>query len=257
MNIPFELNRPVNISLGAYGSVPHGLAIAKALHHPSTDPVLGQLSPERMQLCPQGRGRLDVELAQELVTAYPDIEWRLHANVQLESCQRIVDLAHWPQERAWFTQLGQVSTTLKAPAYTAHAGRRDHATVDQVLCAVQELEQLMGIPVGVEGHYPTPKGIWLFSCWEEYRKLLESGVHYALDLSHLHILATQSGRIEWSLVHEMVSSPQCLEIHVSSNDGTADQHQLLRGPTWWLPLLEQSHSGAVIFSEGKQHAHFP
>ena len=256
MTIPFELNRPIHISLGAYGRLPHGLAIAKALHQPCADPVLGELSPARMQLCPQGRGRLDVELAQELVKAYPTIEWRLHANVQLESCQRVVDLAHWPQERAWFTQLGQVSAALNAPAYTAHAGRRDQASVDQVLSAARDVEQLLGIPVGIEGHYPTPNGLWLFSCWAEYRKLFESGVHYALDLSHLHILATQSGRIEWSLLHEMVSSPQCLEIHVSANDGTADQHRLLHEPTWWLPLLMQPHPEAVIFSEGKQPSDF-
>lgn len=251
MTIPFELDRPVHIALGAYGAVPHGLAIAKALHH-SADPVLGQLSPERMQLCPQGRGRLDAEFAHEIVKAYPHIEWRLHANVQLESSQRVVDLVHWPQERAWFSQLAQVSAALKAPVYTAHAGRRDQGTVDQVLRAVRELEQLLGIPVGVEGHYPTPKGIWLFSCWVEYRKLLESGVPYALDVSHLHILATQSGRIEWSLVQEMLSSPQCLEVHVSANDGCADQHRQLHEPTWWLPLLKQAHPDAVFFSEGKQ-----
>lgn len=256
MSTPFKLDRPVHISLGAYGRMPHGLAIAKALHEMPKDPMLGRLSSERMQLCPQGRGRLDVEFAQELVKSFPSVEWRLHANVQLEYSQRVVDLAHWPTKRGWFTQLGQVSAALKAPVYTAHAGRRDQATVNQVLSYVREAEQFLGIPVGLEGHYPTRSGVWLFSSWTEYRKLLESDVHYALDLSHLHILATQSGRIEWSLMQELVSSPQCLEIHVSANDGSADQHQLLDGPTWWLPLLSQANSDAVIFSEGKLSSDF-
>ena len=256
MSTPSEVDRPVHISLGAYGRMPHGLAISKALLHTPSDPVLGRLSPQRLQLCPQGRGRLDADFASELVKAYPGIEWRLHANVQVESSLRVVDLANWPQERAWFAKVGQVSAALKAPAYTAHAGRREQATVEQVLRHVREIEQCLGIPVGVEGHYPTPQGIWLFGCWAEYRRLLESGVHYALDLSHLHILATQSGRIEWSLVQEMVSSPQCLEIHVSGNDGTADQHRPLNGPTWWLPLLMMAHPQAVIFYEGKQAVGF-
>lgn len=251
MSINFDPGRPVHVSLGAYGRMPHGLAVSKAVHHTPSDPVLGRLSAQRLQLCPQGRGRLDADFASELVKAYPGIEWRLHANVQLESAQRVVDLAHWPQERGWFERLARVSAALKAPAYTTHAGRREHATVDQVLRYVREVEQLLGIPVGVEGHYPTPGGIWLFSCWAEYRTLFESGVRYALDLSHLHILATQSGRIEWGLLREMVASPNCLEIHVSDNDGMADRHEPLNGPAWWLPLLAEAHPEAVILYEGK------
>ena len=251
-----EPGRPVHVSLGAYGRMPHGLAVSKAVLHTPRDPVLGRLSAQRLQLCPQGRGRLDVDFATELVRAYPEVEWRLHANVPVEAALRVVDLAHWPRERDWFARVGQVSAALKAPAYTAHAGRRADATVDQVLWNVREVEQLLGIPVGVEGHYPTPGGIWLFGCWAEYRKLFESGVRYALDLSHLHILATQSGRIEWSLLREMVASPQCLEIHVSGNDGVSDRHEALTGPTWWLPLLAEAHPDAVFFYEGRQSVGF-
>lgn len=252
MSMNCKGDRPIHVSLGAYGRMPHGLAVSKAVHHTPSDPVLGRLSAQRLQLCPQGRGRLDADFASELVKAYPGIEWRLHANVQLESALRVVDLAHWPQERDWFERLARVSAALKAPAYTAHAGRREQATVTQVLRHVREVEQSLGIPVGVEGHYPTPGGIWLFGCWAEYRTLFESGVRYALDLSHLHILAVQSGRIEWGLLREMVASPNCLEIHVSANDGSADRHEPLTGPAWWLPLLAEAHPDAVIFYEGKQ-----
>ena len=96
----------------------------------------------------------------------------------------------------------------------------------------QEIEDLFGIPVGVEGHYPTPNGKqhWLISTWQEYQQLLESGVNYALDLSHLNILAVQTNHVEWSLVHELLSSPHCLEIHLSDNHGYADQHLPLSNP---------------------------
>jgi hypothetical protein len=57
--------------------------------------------------------------------------------------------------------------------------------------------------------------------------LLESGAHYALDLSHLHIVATASGYVEWGLLQELLASPKCLEVHLSGNDGSADQHNAL------------------------------
>ena len=31
--------RPVHVSLGAYGRMPHGLAVSKAVHHTPSDPV--------------------------------------------------------------------------------------------------------------------------------------------------------------------------------------------------------------------------
>jgi len=108
--------------------------------------------------------------------------------------------------------------------------------------------------VGIEGHYPTKHDIWLLSTWAEYRVMLESGVHYALDLSHLHIVATGSGYVEWNLLRELLASPKCLEVHVSANDGSADQHHALdvNAVPWWWPLLAYVHANTVIFSEGRQ-----
>lgn len=259
--MPIRSSQPVHLSIGAYGRLPHQVAIAHALHYPPSDPVLGVLSTAKMQLCPQNRSRVDVEMAVALRRNHPDIEWRLHANVWLADRPRIVDLCDWPNEPDWFAQVGQLSGFLKAPTYTAHAGQRGKATVDQVLRYALEAEQCFGLPVGIEGHYPTPRqpDFWLFSSWEEYRLLLGSGVHYALDLSHLHILATCSGRIEWSLVQELLANDKCLEVHVSGNDGSADQHLPLEADDlpWWFPLLDAVHETAVIFSEGKQSPAYP
>lgn len=249
-------DRPVHVSLGSYGRLTHEQAIALALTVPPEDPLLGRLSTAHLQLCPQNRGRLDVEMAACLRDTHPAVAWRLHANVQVERHQRIVDLCDWPEERDWFVSVAAVSNALGASAYTAHAGQRCKGTVQAVLNHVRNVEQLFGVPVGVEGHYPTRGNTWLFSSWEEYRLLLASGVHYALDLSHLHILACQSGQIERALVAEMLASSQCLELHVSGNDGRADQHQPLQEPPWWWDLLPHLHADAVVFSEGRQSIAF-
>jgi hypothetical protein len=252
-----HLNRPVHLSLGAYGSIPHQVAIDRALTHPPSDPLLGRLSTTRLQLCPQNRGRIDTALAWGLRRNHPDIEWRLHANVMVETTPRRVDLCDFAHEQAWFKQVAQLSSVLHAPAYTAHAGRRSQATVLDVIQYAKDAEQLFGIPVGIEGHYPTSGRAdhqWLFNSWVEYRVLHESNVHFALDLSHVHILATATQQIEWTLLQEMLSSPKCLEVHVSGNDGSHDQHQSLKAedPPWWESLLTYTHADAVIFSEGKQ-----
>jgi len=244
-------SRPVHISLGAYGRLPHDQAITAALASPPVEPLLGTLNPSRLQLCPQNRGRITVDLASQLRQDYPGVEWRLHANVHIWEQRRVVDLCDWPDARAWFADVARVSAALQAPAYTAHAGKRAGSSVSAVITHAQEIEQLFGIPVGIEGHYPTPRDTWLFSSWEEYRLLLESGVHYALDLSHLHILAVQSGRIEWGLVKEMLSSEQCLEVHVSGNDGRGDQHRPLDCVPWWFSLLPYMHPNAAVFSESR------
>lgn len=241
-----------HVSLGSYGRMPFRQAISEMLIHPPEDPLLGALSSHHVQLCPQNTGRLDREAATDLWRNFPGITWRVHANVRVEETLRIVDLCDWPQEGTYFRQVAQVSATLKAPAYTAHAGRRTQASLAEVLRYTQEVEQLFGVPVGIEGHYPAPGNPWLISSWGEYRQLLESGVRYALDLSHLHILAVQSGRQERSLVQELLASDRCLEVHVSANDGTADQHLPLTEAPWWWPLLAATHPDAVLFCEGRQ-----
>ena len=254
MNTPSSFTRPVHLSLGAYGRCPHHVAITQALTQSPSDPLLGSLSTTKLQLCPQNRGRIDVEMAQRLRVDHPEIEWRLHANVQIDGQARIVDLCDWRDDLYWFAQVARLSNVLASPAYTAHAGRRGQASLTEVLRYTLEAEQLFGIPVGIEGHYPTKHDIWLLSTWAEYQQLLESGAHYALDLSHLHIVATASGYVEWNLLRELLASPQCIEVHLSGNDGSADQHHALDvdAVPWWWSLMACANPDAVIFSEGRQ-----
>lgn len=239
-----------HVSLGAYGRIPHEIAIAEAIAHPPVDPLLGSLSPRKLQLCPQNLGCLDVGMAGDLRRQYPEVEWRLHANVRIQNTHQIIDLCDWPEQREYFQQLGRISKALDAPAYSLHAGKRSQATVTEVIRYSHELAQVFGVPVAIEGHYPTPRNSWLFSSWQEYRQLLESDACFALDLSHLNILASHENAVEIGLVSEMLSSERCLEIHVSANDGRRDQHLPLMEKPWWWPLLKHAHANAVVFSEG-------
>jgi hypothetical protein len=215
--------------------------LTQALTQSPSDPLLGIYRPLNCNFALKIVGELILRW-RALRRNHPEIEWRLHANVQIDGQARIVDLCDWRDELYWFAQVARLSNVLAAPAYTAHAGRRGQASLTDVLRYTLEAEQLFGIPVGIEGHYPTKHDIWLLSTWAEYRQLLESGAHYALDLSHLHIVATASGYVEWNLLRELLASPQCIEVHLSGNDGSADQHHALDvdAVPWWWSLMAVS-----------------
>lgn len=247
----------INISLAAYPA----RTFADALHlasttHPS-DPFLGALAIAETQLCPQNLGQLTVEGVQALREQFPDVRLRLHATVKVLPKRVFSDLSSFNPRDAYWQTLAKVSQAANAPAYTAHAGRRSESSLKRVFDATRRAEDLFGCPVGVEGHYPTPKGkpdFFLLSSWEEYAAMLEEpGLRYAIDLSHLHIVATYFGRYEKALVQELLASENCIEVHVSGNDGSADQHMAIHGTPWWAECLAHIHPKAVIFSEGRAH----
>jgi len=223
---------------------------ARHLAAPPVEPCFGRLSAEHVQLVPQSLGRLDDTLVEWLRHAFPATRFRLHANVHVLPRHVMADLSGFTLYAEWFNQAARISQRLAAPAYSAHAGRRSQATLSQMLDNARRCADAFGCPVGVEGHYPTPQNTWLVSSWEEYRTLFESGVPYALDLSHLHIVAAWSGRREETLVAEMLGCERCLEIHVSANDGRNDRHDVCAARPWWFALLSAAHSQAVLFSEG-------
>jgi len=226
--------------------------------------IQGNLSPAKIQLCPQHYTAVTEESVDALVAEHPEIEFRLHASVRLakhaesisaQGGRAIWDASNAHQERGqiWFKEAARVSRRLKAPAYTAHAGVRENASLDQMASNVRSLEDLFGCRVGVEGLFPTPGDIWLLSSWEEYAWLLESGIDYALDLSHINIVARRSDRCETTLVAELLESPRCIEIHVSDNNGRDDEHKPIEAiHPWWWSLLAGSGTKADVFSEGNQ-----
>ena len=233
-----------------------GLRVAQAMRSAAlgaSDPLFGPLSTAEVQLVPQSLGQITPDDAAQLRLDWPGTRFRVHANVRVLSQHRCADLSNLTLHLDWFEQAARVSKCLGAAAYTAHAGRNSNATLAEVLNNARRAADMFGCPVGVEGMYPSSREQWLVSTWREYQLLFESRVPYALDLSHLHILATQTGVCDAQLVREMLAGPHCLEVHVSHNDGVNDRHELCGEPApWWFALLREINPDAVVFSEGLQ-----
>lgn len=226
-----------------YSQVPEVVA------HPPDEPLFGRLSTAHVQIVPQTIGLLDEEQADSLRAAFPDIQFRLHANVRVLPRHRMADLSTFDTDLDWFRQAAVISRRIGAPAYSAHAGYRRNATLAQVIENARRCADLFGCPVAIEGLYPDRHNTQLVSTWTGYRTVFGSGVPYALDLSHLNIVAHQSGR-EDGLVAEMLACERCIEVHVSDNDGSGDWHQVCTDEPWWYSLLSHINPSAVIFSEG-------
>ncbi|MBS2132063.1 hypothetical protein KEX41_28155 (plasmid) [Burkholderia thailandensis] len=214
------------------------------------EPLFGALSTEHVQLVPQSFGTLTDAIADGLLAMFPSVRFRLHANVRVMRTHQVADLSNFGQHREWFARAAQVSQRLHAPAYSAHAGRRSHASLAVMLDNARRCADLFECPVAVEGQYPSKGDALLVSGWAEYRMLFESGVPYALDLSHLNIVAQQSRSRDDGFVAEMLTCERCIEVHVSDNDGTGDWHQVCDREPWWYGLLAHVHPGAILFSEG-------
>jgi sugar phosphate isomerase/epimerase len=242
--------RRVRMSLAAFPGLRHEVAVDLAHTQIHSEALFGVLAIDQLQLVPQNHGWLSEELCQTLKQAYPTTWFRLHANVRAMKQYVVAELSGFEQQEQWFKQTARLSQILGAKAYTAHAGTRAEASMSKMLENARRAADLFGCKVGVEGLYPTEENTYLVSTWQEYRELFESGVPYALDLSHLNILAKSTGRQEQTLVAEMLACERCIEVHVSDNDGSGDQHRVCERSPWWLPLMSHVNEGAVVFSEG-------
>lgn len=242
----------INASLSIYPKHLFSLGMKRLISQMPHEPFWGKLNTNQVQLCPQNWGVLHEELALELASTYKDTQFRLHANVRVLAERYVFDLADWDSTHPYWKQLSCISKIIQAPAYTAHAGLRKNGSLKSVIEASKAAEELFCCPVGIEGHYPAKQDPYLFSSWEEYRLLYESGANYVIDLSHLNIVAHFYNRREMTLLQEMINCDRCLEIHVSGNDGKRDQHTQLLDLPWWISLLDYANPKAIIFSEAQQ-----
>ncbi len=247
--------REVNLSLATMPGMRTESAAAATLCPQTGQCVLmeapfGPLTANHVQLVPQSFGHLTEDVCSNLMSAYPGTQFRLHANVRIQPRHIVADLSGFEIHRDWFAQAARISRFLQAPAYTAHSGLRSEASMSQMLDNARRAADLFGVRVGVEGHYPMDGDVMLITSWAEYQQVLESGVPFVVDLSHIHILACKTGVTNTSLVQDMLASENCLEVHLSSNDGAGDWHQVCDSHIWWMDLLDHVHPNAVIFSEG-------
>lgn len=242
----------INLSLASFPLTRFVPALMLGMNGVS-EPLLGNLVLDHVQLCPQNLGVLTEEAADELMAMSPETRFRLHANVRVLRPMVFCDASNFEQHPEWFGKAASISKRLNAPAYTIHAGDRKNCSMETMLDNVKRVQDLFQCPVGVEGLYPSKTGdAYLVSTWAEYRQVLESGVNFALDLSHLNIVGHKLGYFDHDLVREMLASPQCIEIHISDNDGNGDQHQTLSSKPFWFDYLDLANPNSVIFSEGNQ-----
>lgn len=241
----------INIASAVYPGYTHRRAVELA--YEGLSETYGKGSTAKMQLCPQHPSLLDENRAEQLRTDFPETAFRLHANVRVEPEFKIVDASTpWESSQEYFRALARVNHVLGSEPYTLHAGRATTADLDTMAENVRRVEDTLGVPVGVEGLYPDPKTPWLINSWRDYAWLLESGLRFAIDLSHLNIVAHRSGERHDDLVRELVASEMCCEIHVSANHGDRDQHLPVNGREWWWDMKDSFNPGADLFTEGQQ-----
>lgn len=227
-----------------------------------SDPMLSRVSLDRMQLCPQQRGIVDKELCDRLARRHPATRFRLHANARLSDRLEMFDATmdiRSGEAKEYAKKLKRACGWLKAEAYSYHAGPRA-VSIAEMRANALRLQDYLGIPVGVEGLYPSrrPGEAWLLSTLGEHESLLGGEMRFALDLSHFQIVCAaelgedpKSGR---ELLRALLEDPACMEAHVSDNDLRKDSHRRLEEPRWWMEVLNEADRPAsqAVFCESDQ-----
>ena len=224
----------------------------------------GQVHMEHVQLCPQSSDCIDESTVLELQQSFPDTQFRLHANVRIDSILRIYDASRYSSKTHWYYErLAELSTRMNAPAYSLHAGYRNDACLEKMYENVRTIQSFFSCPVIVEGMYPSERKDWLVRSWEEYGWVMESGLYYAIDLSHINILKRFWGCVEEGLLEDLLLHPNCKEIHLSYNFGNQDSHLQLSSKkykqVWWREIWlssmkKRQQQGLTIpthFTEGR------
>ena len=199
-------------------------------------------------------GHLSEEVCEKLRTLYPHVQFRLHANARVLPRHVIWDASSVSEETLpYFETLFLRQKYFGASWMSIHAGYRNQCSEEELWNNVDILRNLAekhDTSVCIEGLYPSLKTPQWIDSWEGYEEFLVRSVPFALDLSHLNIVARKQG---WrhTLVEDLVSSPLCKEIHVSGNDGHRDNHQKLTEAPSWDVHLKKAHADTVVFSEGR------
>jgi len=229
---------------------------------------LHALDLRHAQITPQNFRRWTPALTAEFQQRYPATAFRFHASVRLDAFKpadpqyQWFDLSKTTQRpslaKHYWQALGACNDALTVDGetprpYSLHSGLRPRrASMNLLADTLGRIGEWMGCEVMVETLYPHAKVNWWMNSWAEHEALLDSELAYAVDLSHLNILSVTEGRRD-DLVQALLRSPRCREVHISGNDGSADQHTGLHQVpnAWWWALLDEAHAEAIVFSEGQ------
>lgn len=247
--------RKIMAASAAAPGISHLRAVA-ALAKGVEDPVLGPIHMDEVQLCPQHAGRLSEAVVDTLMEEHPDTRFRIHATPRVEGTHvhRIVEAVDAFDHPEQMAATAALSKRMGAIGYTLHAGRRELGTLERVFENTRRLADLFGCRVGVEGLYPSigRHNTWLLASWAEHEEMLKARIPYALDVSHINIVAKRERDRRPDLLRDLLSSPNMMEFHLSDNDARADSHRPLTAgsPPWWTPFLDHVHPDASVFYEG-------
>lgn len=229
-------------------------------NNPKDNPV-ATWDLSQAQLCPQHIGKLSKFALNTLVENFPNTQFRLHANVRVDSEHRPFDAGFSLKENLEYVKLlKEAQQHIKATHYSYHAPMRNKLSWEAITDNVLELQDFLGIPVSLEGLYPNLKlenDFW-HNALISYETILKKDILFALDLSHLHIAYAQGDKLFQqnlkALTKEMLSHQNCKEIHISHNDGKHDSHKPIDSEVWWIELLNASTppKDCVIFCESMQ-----
>lgn len=255
--------KPIHPAMAVHPTSSPWSAMSRLQNNPADGSINLDLS--RCQITPQNFFRWTRDESAHLAGDFPETQFRFHASVRLaryrpsQASHQWFDLGRFVTNREggrkYFRELAECNAALGSPPYTLHSGARPtrRANINLVADAVAEISDIMQCAVGVETLYPAKSdGFWWLDSWPEHEHLLQAGVPFVLDLSHINIIASRHGRND-SLVGELLDSPNLLEIHVSGNDGRRDAHESLMTTQneWWWPLLSRYTGAASIFTEGR------
>lgn len=248
----------IHIASAIYPGMTH-LAACQAVLDNAPSETIGTLNPAHFQLCPQHPSPISEEALDAMQALLPDSRFRPHANVRVWEHLTHYDAssAHTGNGADYFKRLAELSAYMHAPALSIHAGYTRYADLERMADNLRWLnEDVFTMPVAVESLYPNKYREQLLQNWAQHAWLLDSDLPFALDLSHLKIIASAEGGYDWDLMRALLQSPLCLEVHVSDNNGSRDAHEKLRAgrDPEWLPLLPLAYANpnTVVFSESCQ-----
>ena len=220
----------------------------------------GNCSLDHIQLCPQTPDVYSESLLDEIQQKFPNTKFRLHANIRVKTGVQFIDASSYSKETHWyFERISELSNHINAPLYSLHAGLRDKCTMKQLFQNAECIQSIFDVPALIEGMYPTPDNKYLVSTWKEYQILKDSGLPYAVDLSHLNIVGCTEG-YNTDMIYDLIAHENCLEIHISHNSGKADSHRPISKTQWqelwwkesWLAALQHRSQIPQHFTEGLQ-----
>lgn len=258
-----KIHHKVSPASSCFAGKPLELALKELGKQKSpVDECIPKWDLSKTQLCPQHVGYLSADIAQRMKENNPNIHFRLHANVKLQSQLIQFDASNTVEEMMPYLQkMKEIQQIVDAKYYSYHAPMHNNLSWNQVAQNVKELQDFLQIPVALEGLYPgrqKTNDLWTDSA-HAYESILTQNIYYALDLSHLNIAYQQSDeKTKEKLLHltaQMLDNPLCLEVHVSGNDGSYDEHTPIRHQEpWWLSLLNSVELNAqcVVFCESIQ-----